>query len=131
MDRNKVRELSSIISSILAEASDKLKAYGVVAEVGSGSFTDSNVTFKVNVSEVGENGEAKSREAESFKTNASLYGLDPSDLGKTFVDRGNNYTVLGLAPRRSKYPVLAVRGDGKKFKFRVETVRLALQLASV
>ena len=47
---------------------------------------------------------------------------DLPELGSEFVDRGETFTITGFNPRSTKYPVLATRADGKRFKFPVITV---------
>lgn len=56
---------------------------------------------------------------------ASAYGLDPSDLGSTFVQNGKTFRVDGLNPRRYKYPISVTEvKTGKKYKFREENVKM-------
>ncbi len=92
--------------------------------VGGASYSESNATFKVEVALVGTDGEVKSKTAEDFKTFAVLFGLDPDVLGKTFKNGGHTFKICGLKGRSVKYPVLAEREDGKKFKFGADFIKL-------
>ena len=54
-------------------------------------------------------------------------GLKPEHLDATFACRGETYRIMGLAPSRRRYPVIAKRvRDGKAFKFGADTVVHAL-----
>lgn len=60
------------------------------------------------------------REVTDYNRYREVYDLP--ELGSEFVDRGETFTITGLNPRSTKYPVLATRADGKRFKFPVITV---------
>ncbi len=62
--------------------------------------------------------------------NAKLLGLEPSDFGKSFVSRGQTYTICGVKIRARKYPVLAKKADGGIYKFPEATVKAGLELAA-
>jgi hypothetical protein len=96
--------------------------------VGNATFTESNVTFKIEVALVGENGEVKSKEAESFKKFAVVYGLKEEDFGKSFKSNGHTYKICGLKTKSGKYPVIAERDNGRRFKFGAEYVKLMLSV---
>jgi|GEM_PF-1314809 len=124
MDREKVKALRDKMQEALDAfvGSDN----GVVVKVGHASYTDSNVTFKVEVSEVVD-GKAVTKEASAFKALASMYGLKPEDLGRRFAFRGGQYEVCGLNAKAGKFPICGKRvSDGKGFKFGEQTVALAL-----
>ena len=87
------------------------------AHVGNASFTDNNVTFKIELSTIAENGDVLNKASEDFKLFAGVYGMKPEDFGKSFKANGHTYTICGLKPRSDKYPIIAQREDGKKFKF--------------
>ncbi len=95
-------------------------------EVGNASFTESNVTFKVEVALVGKGGEIKTKEAESFKAFASLYGMKAEDFGKSFTTGGHTYKIVGLKTSRHKLPVVVEREDGRKFKFGADHTKMFL-----
>ena len=60
------------------------------------------------------------REVTDYNRYREVYDLP--ELGSEFVDRGETFTITGLNPRSTKYPVLVTRADGKRFKFPVITV---------
>jgi len=105
------------------------EATGMKFEMGSVSYTDNTATFKVVGSEVSEDGEVFSQEAEDFKRHAASYGLQPSDLGKEFNSRGNLFVITGLKSRRRKYPISATEvRSGKAFKFGADSIAAKLAL---
>ena len=86
-------------------------------------------TFKLELAVVGADGEATSREAELFKKQCHLYGLEPKHLGTDFTIGMNTYTITGLNPRAHKFPVNATHSvTGKRFKFPERDVQEALGL---
>ncbi|RUP37977.1 MAG: hypothetical protein EKK63_13810 [Acinetobacter sp.] len=106
--------------------SDVCAKHGITATIGSGSFTDLECKFKLILNLEG-SGEVKSTAKQAdFERYAALYGLEPTDLGKTFIVGGNSYTITGLSPNRPKFPIDGIRYDGRQFKFPVLTVKIAL-----
>ena len=102
------------------------KELGVVIDLGHCTFQASNCRFQLKVAVLDSNGKAITEEVDSFRSNAKLFGLDPDDLGKEFIYRGQSYTICGLKPKSRKYPVIARSGNGKDYKFDCRTVIGAL-----
>ena len=90
--------------------------------MGNCRYTETDATFKLEVSAISEDGEVLTAEAQAFRRNASLYGLEPDDLGMEFSSRGEAFTLIGLRPRSRKYPMVGRRSDGKVFKFSEEAM---------
>ncbi len=68
------------------------------------------------------------KERLDFKQFAEGYGLQPEDLGRTFVARGIPYEIVGLNIAAPKYPVLGMRKDtGGVYKFPAKVVAEALK----
>jgi hypothetical protein len=89
---------------------------GAEFTVGNISYSGGKATIKVTALEVNKNGDTFDPLAEAFKANAFLYGASPDDLGKTFTTYNGTYTLVGLKPNNTKYPVIGER-DGKRYKF--------------
>jgi len=122
-DKTNLRALRPELEKALADVCAK---HGITATIGSGSFTDLECKFKLILNLEG-SGEAKSTAKQAdFERYAVLYGLEPTDFGKTFIVGGNSYTITGLSPNRPKFPIDGMRHDGRKFKFPVLTVKIAL-----
>jgi len=126
-DRSVCRIVSSDLLTALKRAA---KDYGLDVSLGRGTYTDANFTFKVQVSVVGKDGTALTREAEELTRYLQYSDLPKDLLNKVIqVDTGEIYRVTGLSLRRSKYPIVAERvRDGRVFKLRMDTVRRALGL---
>lgn len=108
------------------------KDLGCQIKVGNATFarTGSNCTFKVEFAALGEDGTAETKEVLAFRELAVMYGLSPDDIGKIFVNAGQEFTICGLAPKARRFPILAKRADGKSYKFPVDMVKLALAAAT-
>ena len=124
LDRQTVKYIREQIQQTLDTYFPERKRFKI--EVGNATFTDSEVTFKVNFATIGKNGEVKDKSAEDFKRAAFAYGLKPEDLGKSFVTAGVQYTITGLKRSSRRYPILAKRSDGKQYKFPADMVKLHL-----
>jgi hypothetical protein len=122
-DRESVRDLHRRLQETLDQFA---KEMGLKAIVGSSTFTPYNICFKVEMAVVTKQGEALTREAENFFHQASFYGLAPEDLGKTFRYGHCNYKVVGLNARSRTAPILVVDENGKRFKFRADTLKTLL-----
>ena len=123
LDRSTVKYIGKRLETAVTPLAEEL---GVAIDVGNCTFQASNCKFQLKVSVLGSDGEAMTEESESFRSNARLFGLEPDDLGKEFVFRGQSYTICGLKPKSRKYPVIARSGNGKDYKFACRTVLGAL-----
>lgn len=122
-DKPILRSLRPELEKALADICAK---HGITAKIGSASFTDLECKFQL-ILELEGASEAKSTAKQSdFERYATLYGLEPTDLGKSFMVSGNWYKVTGISPRRPKFPIDGERLDGRKFKFPALTVITAL-----
>jgi hypothetical protein len=66
--------------------------------------------------------------ANDFKTNARSWGLQITDLGKTFYHGTKEYRIIGAAPRSHKSVIVeyADKPDSKRFKFTPEDVKASM-----
>lgn len=108
-------------------AANPARCDGLKINVGNASFRDTSVTFKVEVATADEDGVIRDKAASDFKMYASMYDLEPTDLGREFSSGGYRYTLTGINPRATRFPINARRQDGKRFKMPAGTVKLALQ----
>ena len=121
IDRVRVRALRAALKAKLAELGKELEL--AVDVVGGASFTASNVVFKVEMAEIRADGEAMTREAEEFTRTCARWGMSPDDLGRTFRHNGEAFELIGASARARKFPLLAKRHDGQRFKFHPTTVK--------
>lgn len=117
--RTLANEVEAALQKLLADR-------GITVKYKGGSFTTNNATLKIEFATVSESGEVNTREASDFKALAKVYGLEPTDLGRTFTSGGVTYTITGLKSRSHRYPVLVKRNDGRTFKFPADRVRFEL-----
>ena len=63
-----------------------------------------------------------------FEALAEAFGLSAADYGRQFITGRDTFRIVGIDPRRPKYPVSAERiPDGQGFKFTADQVSLLLQ----
>lgn len=129
-DKPTLNILRAKLAAALKEVADST---GLKIEVGSCRFNSNIASFKLEVATVGQNGQVNSREAEAFKREAHFFGLQPTDLGRSFRSGGHTYKITGLKPNSPRFPVLATRMDGKGFKFPSDSVKafLASSISSI
>lgn len=104
------------------------KKHGVHIKFGSGSYSATNATVKLEIATIAASGEVITKEASAFKNYAKSYGLDPSDFGKKFTTGSDTYEICGLKTKAYKMPILGKRADGKIFKFNELAVKHGLEL---
>ena len=102
--------------------------HGLTVTNKGGTFTTASTLMKFEVATRSETGEVNSRERQTFKAFASMYGLQVTDLDRPFQSNGHTFTVVGMKPGRSAYPILGKRSDGKMFKFTPEKVKMLLAM---
>ena len=125
MDRDKCRMIRDVLNEELQACAEKL---GLVISIGNATYTDTNVTFKVECAEISEDGTVMNKEASDFKSGAYLYGLEPEDFGREFESNGKVFKIVGLKARSRKYPVIGEDVQGKRFKFPETVVKRGFQL---
>jgi hypothetical protein len=73
-------------------------------------------------------GTALNPERLRFEALAEAYGLSAADYGRRVSNGRETFRIVGIDPRRPKYPVSAERiPDGQGFKFTADQVALLLQ----
>lgn len=75
----------------------------------------------------------KSSERTIFEANlkkASWLSIDKADFHRTFSFQGNDYSLVDIAPRSRKYPLIAENNKGTRYKFPV-SVLTGMSLADV
>lgn len=114
--------LRRIEADVLAALTQVASRHEVEFKFSGGSFDDHNATLKLEILAKREDGSVISKDAEYFKMNAKWYGINPTALGQKFTFNGLVYSISGLKPRSGKFPILAVRADGKIFKFQAQSI---------
>src|SRR3982751_3226095 len=101
-----------LLKALRADIDTALKAvgekHGVLLRAGNCSFTEVSATFKLEAT-AGATSAADAatlKAAADWKKNAVYFDLNPLWLGKSFTVGGKTYEILGLMPKRQKFPVL-------------------------
>ena len=123
LDKPTVKYIRKRLKTAVKPLAEEL---GVVIDLANCTFKTNNCRFQLKVAVLNSDGEAMTEEIDSFRSNAKLFGLEPEDLGKEFVFRGQSYTICGFKPKSRKYPVIAQSDNGKNYKFACQTVLRAL-----
>ena len=124
-NRSECRRLGDAIEKALQKVAEQ---HGVDLKRGNARFSSSNVTYKIEASLLGTNGEVKSKEVEDFKKYAPMFGLKAEDFGKQFTTfAGKNYTICGLNTKARKNPIHAKNIKGKTYIFPAEEVKVLLE----
>jgi len=112
-DHEKVAELRPLLQKWAKET------YGedCVLELGTLKFNANQVSGRITISMKDSEGVPS-----AFSRLAPSMGLKSSDYQRLFKVSGSMYRVVGINPRAKKYPILAQKHDGEKFKFAVDTV---------
>ncbi len=95
--------------------------HGLSAELGNASYSADKATFKLNIV-TGDGSEAKEKEWNMY---ARMFDLPENLIGKSFKNKGRTFTIVGIAPRSRKFPVLVERDDGREFKFKTSAAMRA------
>ena len=102
------------------EVNDALKPliekYGIDITIGTISFNSDTFSIPLKGKALDASGTAVA-DTNNFQRYCTLFGLEPGDLGRKFMSRGETYEIIGVSPNRPKYPIDVMRSDGKRFKY--------------
>jgi len=120
--RANVRSFSDEVTATLEALAKK---HGVSVTRGTGRFSDRQYTVKLQFDIV------NLAEKSSFELHARSLGLAPTDFGREFISQGTVYKIVGVRPRRRKFPVLCENmRTGKQILFTEGGVKQGLMLSS-
>lgn len=92
------REMEAALQPVAAK-------HGITIVQGGGNYGDLDATLKFRLRTHSETGETQ--EVLDFKQYAGVFGVPAAALGQTItLSDGGTYKVIGLAPRRRKFPVV-------------------------
>jgi hypothetical protein len=115
---------------MLKACQDVAARHGLVAEASEIAGVDLRWGFDlaVRVSIPLPDGTALDPERLRFEALAEAFGLSSTDYGRQFSTDRESFRVVGIDPRRPKYPISAERiPDGQGFKFTADQVALLLR----
>jgi hypothetical protein len=120
MDKAKVKLIFDVCEAALKPFAEKNK---LSITIGNASFNDSSAKFKLEVAELGVDGETPARR--NFDLYCSLYGLKPEDFESWFTYAGKQYKLVEICPNRPKFPLVGQDiQTGKRFKFGTEIAKI-------
>ena len=104
------------------------KEYDVTIDMGNITYGDEEFHFKVDVT----NGDRPEAERNKFikvlKRNSWKYpALNNDSYGKDITINHEACKIVGIKPRASKYPIVAIKeNNGKRYRYTYETIKNAL-----
>lgn len=101
-DKKLCQFLNGLIENALTEA---LQEYGLSVELNGGRMAEHEFKPKV-ILKVGATASGDNPDKVKFSRLCHMYGLQPTDYLRTFHNRGSTYRIIGIEPRRRKYPIL-------------------------
>ena len=125
-DRPTFRTLLDALQSALNAVGKKL---GVQITVGRASYTETLATIKLEAGILGADGVAESGMEADFKRLAVCFGLQPTDLQRSFTEGTTTWKIIGLKPRSRQYPVIGANQNGKRYKLPAAQVMRGLAAA--
>lgn len=126
----KIREFNKVsavlvrdeVKKTLRELAEQL---GLFISTGSGTFSSSELTIRLNIS-LQEGFDGKSGAQAEFERHAFAFGLKDNMFGKKFTYGGEIFTISGIRPRATKNPVLGTNSKGKEFIFPVDFIKVSM-----
>lgn len=128
----KIKQMNKMtIGLIRAAVEENLKEFCEESEIavhcGKASYTDSSVEIRVTFSVMKADGTVETPEKRALDTMGKMYGIDAT-YGQQVLINGKEVRVIGLCPKRSKYPVLVQDATTeKRTLFTVESINNAVQ----
>lgn len=125
LDKKALVGLRPDIDAALKELGERL---GLTFRAGNGSYGDgATASFKLEI-KVDDPRAQADQERAIFNRNCGFLGLRPEDLNTTFVVGRETLTLIGIEPKKIKYPFKCRKADGKVMLYTdaiVERVRAA------
>jgi hypothetical protein len=119
-DRISCKVLRADITAALATVAQK---HGIDIKPGSGRFSPTSFTIKIEAAVRNDNGEAQSKDRVAYINNAMTLGLPK--IGTRFTSyTGGEFEITGLRTQARKRPVVARKlSDGTSWVFTIEQIR--------
>lgn len=126
----KIREFNKVSAVLIRDEVKKTlqelaEELGLFINTGSGTFSPSEFTIRLNIS-LQEGFDGKSGAQAEFERHSFGFGLKDKWFGKKFSYGGEIFTISGIRPKATKNPVLATNSKGKEFIFPVDIVKVMM-----
>ena len=102
---------------------------GVVFKVGNMRYSSDNVQIKIEAFNTNGAGADTNFDQMAWEKDCEWLGFKKEDFGKAFTIRGRTFTVSGLKPANTKYPIIGTGPEGGKYKFQADQVLRGLKPA--
>ena len=123
MDREKIKKVREVLNKVIKANHKVFEDVGVSAEVAANAnYSEIGGSFKIEISDIAEDGTVVSKIAEDYKIYAESYGMKKEWLGKEFKSRGKTFTLLGFKTRARKMPIVAADNTGARYKMTTDAV---------
>lgn len=103
--------------------------YEIKLKLGNISYTSEKFSCKLEAVSIEEGQEGKSvtliQAEKDWNSYCGLYDLDKEMLGKTIKVKGDPYKILGLMPKRRKFPILVEDKKGNQVLLTVEALKIS------
>lgn len=119
--------LAAIRPEITQALAELGKKHGIAFSLGACRFSSTSATFKLDLALPSPGGEFEPPERRDFKAHAALWGMNPTDLDRTFTWNRETYTVSGLKPKARTNAIVVTNPQGKRYVMPASQVVLALQ----
>jgi hypothetical protein len=127
MDKQKAQNVRKVLNKLFEDNKELLEKAGITAHAGNATFDTNDITYKVNCVDIVK-GKVVNVEAEAFKKNAFVYGLDENDLNKTFRIGNEVVSIVGFNSRARKNKfILESNVGGKRYVASIATIRNGLK----
>lgn len=124
LDRQNVRLIRDRMQAALNTVATDL---GLRIDLGRITFNTMDFTFRGTSTVINTSQSPIEQAQTEWDRHCTAYGLQSSDYGKRVYCNHKNYTLIGFKTgRRSHYPILAKRDDGRTFRLPVSVVLTAL-----
>jgi len=121
--------LGQIRKEFDAAVADLSTKYGITVDLGRINYGELEASAKIQFLINGENG-VNAADRQAYLQYAASFELKPEWLDKTFEKDGETFTIVGLNPRKSKFPVITKNASGKLPSWRADFI-IAMMTASI
>ena len=101
---------------------DIAEKYNATVHCGKINYDANSFRLQVEVSKKEVNG--VSFEKAEFERYCSMYGFKKEDYQKTFTTGNDQYTLVGFNTKARTMPILALKSDGRRYKFGTYVLKL-------
>lgn len=121
--RTNLKSLREQITNALSKVGEK---NGITLDIGNISFNADSFRVKLEAFIQSDSNSGMSlsqtKALADLKRYGFMFGLSEKDYGKTFKSNGKTFKLVGLAPKRTKYPIIAEGANGTEYIFPADVV---------